>query len=89
MVRLFRFGQMEVVQIVVSYSKDTLVYAKFSDFSVLFMFLISPEGTVSGKSSAGIWLELTSDSAGEIKRLVEAQIKQVPVYFVGMEEIAG
>ena len=83
MASAFGFKSMEVSQLVISSTDEIFVYATSEPHSNYHRFRVSPQGEVWGHSQ-GSWLQLTSQTASEIKQLVDEQFHQVPVYFEGL-----
>ncbi len=84
MVNELSFKNMELVQVLVSASKDIVIYAAFSGYSTLCRFCIAHDGRVLGESH-GSWLELTAESSRQVRGMVNrlSVDKHIPVYFAG------
>ncbi len=84
MVSDLNFKNMELVQVLVSASKDIIVYAAFAGFSTLCRFCVAHDGRVLGESH-GSWLELTAESSRQVRCMVKRTQfdKNIPVYFEG------
>jgi len=76
------FNDLKIVNVVVSPTKGTYIYAGMNSFSSLYRFFIKNNGEVYGKSYSG-WLKLTDETSKIIKEKLNISYRDVSVYITG------